>query len=118
MYQALALELDGHHRAALRETKAELMAHRSEFGVFSAARSSEIVDVVLLGPGHQACRAYLSAPGVVDPTWMKATLPELACGAMGGVDLAQRLARTEQRAVGVEPRQKAGERRKSKLEVG
>jgi AcrR family transcriptional regulator len=118
MYQALALELDGHHRAALRDTKAELMAHRLEFGAFSAARSSEIVDVVLLGPAHQACRPYLSAPGAADPTWMKATLPEPACGAVGGVDPAQRVAQTGQRAVGVEPRQQAGGTRKSRLEVG
>ncbi|WP_437276713.1 TetR/AcrR family transcriptional regulator [Sorangium sp. So ce375] len=123
MYQALALELDGHHRAALRETKARLkaeaMAHLSELGVFPGARSSEVmVDVVLLGPAHQACRVYLSAPGAVDPTWMRATLPELACGAMGKVDPARRAARTGQRAAGVEPRQRAGGRRKGKREIG
>lgn len=123
MYQALALELDGHHRAALRETKArlkaEVIAHLSELGVFSGARSSEVmVDVVLLGPAHQACRAYLSGSGAVDPTWMKATLPELACAAMGKVDPAQRAARTGRRAAGVEPSQRAGERRKGKLEIG
>ena len=67
------------------------MAHLSELGVFPGARSSEVmVDVVLLGPAHQACRVYLSAPGAVDPTWMRATLPELACGAMGGEDRAAR----------------------------
>ncbi|KYF75376.1 hypothetical protein BE18_12600 [Sorangium cellulosum] len=87
MYQALALELDGHHRAALRETKArlkaEMTAHLAELGVLSGGRSSEVmVDVVLLGPAHQACRAYFSAPGAVDPAWMKATLPDLACAAL------------------------------------
>ncbi|WP_437764555.1 TetR/AcrR family transcriptional regulator [Sorangium sp. So ce281] len=119
MYQALALELDGHHRAALLETKARLksesMAHLSGLGVFSGARSCEVmvmVDVVLLGPAHQACRAYLSAPGAVDPAWMKATLPELACAAMGKVDPAKRATRTGRRAAGVEPRQQAGGRRK------
>ncbi|KYF93756.1 hypothetical protein BE20_08430 [Sorangium cellulosum] len=86
MYQALALELDGHHRAALRETKArlkaEMTAHLAELGVLSGGRSSEVMVDVLLGPAHQACRAYFSAPGAVDPAWMKATLPDLACAAL------------------------------------
>ncbi|WP_437577671.1 TetR/AcrR family transcriptional regulator [Sorangium sp. So ce887] len=123
MYQALALELDGHHRAALRDTKArlkaEVMAHLAELGVFSGARSSEVmVDVVLLGPAHQACRSYLSAPGAVDPRWMKAALPDLACGALARVEPARRAARTGQRADGVEPRQQAGGGRKSKPSRG
>lgn len=83
MYQALALELDGTHRAAVRATKqrlkAELMAHLTELGVFTGARVPELtLDVVLLGPAHQACRIYLSNTGAVDPKWMKTTLPELA----------------------------------------
>ncbi|WP_437794320.1 TetR/AcrR family transcriptional regulator [Sorangium sp. So ce693] len=122
MYQALALELDGHHRAALRETKARLkaetVAHLSELGVLSGACSSEaMVDVVLLGPAHQACRAYLSGSGAVDPTWMKETLPELACAAMGKVDPAQPAARTGRRAAGGEPSQRAGGRRRGKPEI-
>ncbi|AUX38893.1 TetR family transcriptional regulator [Sorangium cellulosum] len=125
MYQALALELDGHHRAALRDTKArlkaEMMAHMTELGVFSGAGSSgssgssEVMfDVVLLGPAHQACRVYLSASGAVDPAWMRAMLPELACGALAAVEPAARAARRGRRGAGAEPAQKPGGRRKSK----
>lgn len=88
MYQALALELDGHHRTALRAAKAqlkvEMMAHLDKLGVFTGERSPELlVDVVLLGPAHQACRSYFSSPGDVDPRWMKATLPDLAWRSVG-----------------------------------
>ncbi|WP_437967493.1 TetR/AcrR family transcriptional regulator [Sorangium sp. So ce260] len=119
MYQALALELDGHHRAALRDEKArlkaEVTAHLSGLGVFSGARSSEVmVDVVLLGPAHQACRLYLSAPGAVDPAWMKATLPDLACGALARVEPAPRAARSAQRDGVADPAQRSGVRRKRK----
>ncbi|WP_437812924.1 TetR/AcrR family transcriptional regulator [Sorangium sp. So ce1078] len=119
MYQALALELDGHHRAALRDEKArlkaEVTAHLSELGVFAGARSSEVmVDVVLLGPAHQACRLYLSAPGAVDPAWMKATLPDLACGALARVEPAPRAARSGQRAGVADPAQRPGVRRNRK----
>ncbi|WP_437676885.1 TetR/AcrR family transcriptional regulator [Sorangium sp. So ce131] len=121
MYQALALELDGHHRAALRETKArlkaEMMAHMTELGVFPGAGSSGsaavMLEVVLLGPAHQACRSYLSAPGAVDPAWMKATLPELACGALATVEPAARAERKGRRADGAAPARKPGGRRKS-----
>lgn len=119
MYQALALELDGHHRAALLDTKARLkadmMAHLAKLGVLSGARSSEVMaDVVLLGPAHQACRAYFYAPGAVDPAWMKATLPDLACGALATLEPAPRAARTRERAGVVEPIQPSGGRRKGK----
>lgn len=88
MYQALALELDGQHRAELRASKARLkaglLARLTELGVLSGPLASEVMlDVVLLGPAHQACRAWLSAPGSVDPKWMKATLPELAWRSAG-----------------------------------
>ncbi|AGP40131.1 TetR/AcrR family transcriptional regulator [Sorangium cellulosum] len=123
MYQALALELDGHHRAALRDEKArlkaEVTAHLTELGVFSGARSSEVVlDVVLLGPAHQACRLYLSARGAVDPAWMRATLPDLACGALATVEPAARAARTGKGAGAAEPAQEPGGRRKSKPSRG
>ncbi|WP_437589769.1 TetR/AcrR family transcriptional regulator [Sorangium sp. So ce1000] len=115
MYQAVALELDGHHRAALLDKKArlkaEVIAHLSALGVSSGAGSAEVmVDVVLLGPAHQACRMYLSAPGAVDPAWMKATLPELACGAMARVEPAPRAARSGEGAAGVEPPPRPGGR--------
>ncbi|HWK88964.1 MAG TPA: TetR/AcrR family transcriptional regulator [Longimicrobium sp.] len=83
MYQALALELDGEHRGALKalktRLKAEMAAHLAELGVFEGMQPSELMlDVVLLGPVHQACRLYVSSPGSVDPKWMLATLPDLA----------------------------------------
>ena len=83
MYQAIALELDGEHRGTLRalkmQLKEEMVAHLTGLGVFEATRPPELtLDVVLLGPVHQACRMYLSSPGSVDPKWMRATLPELA----------------------------------------
>jgi len=83
MYQALALELDGEHRAALRAVKAALKAemtgHLTDLGVFAGTRPSEAtLDVVLLGPVHQACRLWLSSPTSIDPKWMRAVLPDLA----------------------------------------
>jgi len=88
LYQGLALELDGEHRAALRASKARLkagmMAHLAGLGVFTKAGPPEVmVDVVLLGPAHQACRAYFSAPGSVDPAWMRRALPDLAWRSVG-----------------------------------
>ncbi|WP_438025674.1 ATP-binding protein [Sorangium sp. So ce233] len=92
--------------------------HLAELGVFSGARSSEVMlDVVLLGPAQQACRAYLSAPGVVDPAWMRATLPDLACAALARVEPAGRGARAARAGNGaeaVEPPKKPGGRSKSK----
>jgi hypothetical protein len=65
IYQALALELDGGHRTELCAVKArlkqELHAHLAELGLFAGVRSPELtLDVVLLGPTHQACRAYFA----------------------------------------------------------
>lgn len=82
MYQALALELDGGHREALRDTKARLLealvAHLIRLEVLPGPHASMLVDVVLLAPTHQACRSYLSVPGSVEPKWMRSTLPKLA----------------------------------------
>jgi AcrR family transcriptional regulator len=82
MYQAMALEL-GEGREALLARKAELQ--RSVFehlARFTAAGElpnwpPQALDVVLLGPSHDACRRYLSGADL-DPGWMRATLPELA----------------------------------------
>lgn len=83
LYQALALELDGGHRAKLRAKKLELrerlFSHLHALGVTPPGRPGEaFIDVVLLGPAHQACRAYFANPASVEPKWMLATLPELA----------------------------------------
>jgi hypothetical protein len=68
IYQALALELDGGHRAELRAAKArlkqELHAHLTELGLFAGVRSPELtLDVVLLGPTHPG------VPGVLRRAW-------------------------------------------------
>jgi hypothetical protein len=36
-----------------------------------------LLDVVLLGPSHEACRRFL-AGAPLDPEWMRTTLPSLA----------------------------------------
>jgi AcrR family transcriptional regulator len=83
MYQAMSLELGADTAERLRARKDELLApiaaHVARFvaaGELPAWSVLEL-DVVLLGPSHEACRRYLSgAP--LDPRWMKATLPRLA----------------------------------------
>ena len=83
MYQALALDLDGDHRAELRLTKERLKmqinAHLGKLGIVSdSAAADGMIDVVLLGTTHQACRSWLSSPHAVDENWMKRVLPKLA----------------------------------------
>jgi AcrR family transcriptional regulator len=82
MYRALALDLDHGHRDELRalkdQLKADLSAHLVRLGVSEGAAAPDAIDVILLGVTHQACRAWLSAPGRLDPQWMKAMLPALA----------------------------------------
>lgn len=79
MYRALALDLDGDHRSDLRARKdklrAELVAHLASVGIGS---DDGMLDIVLLGTTHQACRTWLTMPGIVDAAWMSRTLPELA----------------------------------------
>jgi len=83
MYQALALELDGGHREALRATKdrlkADLSAHLQALLVLPESPLAEgLIDIVLLGVTHQACRAWTSAHHQMDRGWMKRELPRLA----------------------------------------
>lgn len=82
MYQALALDLDGDFRAGLRATKeqlkADLCAHLAKLGVLAETAAPMLLDVVLLGITHQACRTWLTAPQLLDKRWMKKTLPTLA----------------------------------------
>jgi AcrR family transcriptional regulator len=83
MYRALALDLHDEHRDELRATKnelkAEMTAHLVRLGVLASNRSAEgMIDVLLLGTTHQACRAWVSAPGTIDARWMKEKLPGLA----------------------------------------
>jgi AcrR family transcriptional regulator len=78
MYQAMALELAAGERDALMAAKDELKA--PVFGHlerFMPGRHALALEIVLLGPSHEACRRYL-AGGDLDPDWMRSTLPELA----------------------------------------
>lgn len=98
MYQALALDLHGGYREELLRTKeqlkSELIAHLTMLGALGDAAPAEgLLDVVLLGMTHQACRVWLSAPGAIDKQWMKKRLPELAwqtARAIGGRKQAAR----------------------------
>lgn len=89
MYQAIALEIDAEDRAELLELKRTLKQPIFEHLARLGARdlpgwSSTQIELVLLGPSHEACRRWL-AGGDVDPAWMRATLPELAWRSIAGV---------------------------------
>jgi len=82
MYQALTLDLVGDYREGLRATKEQLKAdidtHLTKLLATRSTAAPEMVDVVLLGITHQACRTWLLAPQYLDKKWMKKMLPELA----------------------------------------
>jgi AcrR family transcriptional regulator len=83
MYRTLALGIDEGHREALRTTKEQLKAalgaHLRKLHVIADDPGAEgMIDMVLLGLTHQACRTWLTTPDLVDPKWMKRMLPELA----------------------------------------
>ncbi|EAU68182.1 TetR/AcrR family transcriptional regulator [Stigmatella aurantiaca] len=83
MYQATALEFDAGAQEALQARKAEMLApvvlhlHRFVSGGTLPAWTPLELDVVLLGPSHEACRRFL-AGAPLDPGWMRATLPRIA----------------------------------------
>jgi AcrR family transcriptional regulator len=83
MYQATALEFEARAAEALQARKAELLAPVvRHFGRFITEGKLPpwpplLLDVVLLGPSHEACRRFL-AGAPIDPEWMRATLPRLA----------------------------------------
>jgi len=83
MYQAMALELGADAAEALQARKAELLAPIVlHLGRFISEGTLPpwpplVLDVVLLGPSHEACRRFLGgAP--LDPQWMRDMLPQLA----------------------------------------
>jgi hypothetical protein len=79
----LAVEFSSSGGKHLRAEKAKLLG--PVLDVFSRhiargtlpAWSPIQLDVVLLGPSHEACRRYL-AGAELDPDWLRETLPELA----------------------------------------
>jgi AcrR family transcriptional regulator len=83
MYQAMSLGLEAAAMDALQARKAELLTplvtHLAQF-----VRSGELprwsplaLDVVLLGPSHEALRRFLGG-AALDPRWMRSHLPKLA----------------------------------------
>ncbi|MEW5848242.1 MAG: TetR/AcrR family transcriptional regulator [Myxococcota bacterium] len=89
MYQLMSTGLAARHERALARHKelhlAPVAAHVGTF-IRSGALPSWpplLLDVVLLGPTHEACRRYLvGAP--IDPEWMRSTLPTLAWRSISG----------------------------------
>ncbi len=83
LYQATSLDFGAAANESLQARKAELLApvvaHLSAFIAAGALPPWPplALDVVLLGPSHEACRRYF-AGAPLDPAWMRATLPRLA----------------------------------------
>lgn len=83
MYQAMSLELGADAANTLQARKAELLTpvvlHVQRFIASGSLPPWPplMLDVVLLGPSHEACRRFL-AGAPLDPEWMRATLPPLA----------------------------------------
>ncbi|WP_233278305.1 TetR/AcrR family transcriptional regulator [Myxococcus stipitatus] len=83
MYQAMAVELGTDAAEVLLARKAELLAPIVQHVARFVSEGSLppwpplLLDVVLLGPSHEACRRFLGgAP--LDPVWMRSQLPKLA----------------------------------------
>jgi AcrR family transcriptional regulator len=83
LYQAVGLEFDDEARQTLEREKERalepVVRHLAPFvasGKLPPYRPIEL-DIVLLGPSHEACRRYLAGASL-DPTWMRATLPRIA----------------------------------------
>lgn len=84
MYQAMAREvLEADDVATLAAEKAAMLRpvvdHMTRFIVAGALPrwSPIMLDVVLLGPSHEACRRLLGGADL-DPAWMRGALPGLA----------------------------------------
>ncbi|MEZ4449107.1 MAG: TetR/AcrR family transcriptional regulator [Nannocystaceae bacterium] len=90
LYQAMSLEvLPAAEVAALVDAKARLLApivaHFTRFIAEGALPpwSPTMLDVVLLGPSHEACRRFLGG-AELDPAWMRGVLPGLAWRSLAG----------------------------------
>jgi AcrR family transcriptional regulator len=79
MYQAMAVELGGDSRATVLAAKGELKRplfdRLARFDLPDWPPS--VLEFVLLGPAHEACRRHLAGEDV-DVDWLRAHLPELA----------------------------------------
>ncbi|HEU4538227.1 MAG TPA: TetR/AcrR family transcriptional regulator [Polyangiaceae bacterium] len=83
LYQATSLDFGADANEALQARRSELfsplvapMNRLIAEGALPPWPPSSL-DVVLLGPSHEACRRFL-AGAPLDPAWMRATLPRLA----------------------------------------
>jgi len=83
MYEAMGLDLGPEVQQPLQARKAVLLEPIAQhLGTFIARGelprwSPLALDVVLLGPSHEALRRYL-AGAPLDPAWIRETLPRLA----------------------------------------
>ena len=83
MYQATAIEHDPIAREVLMTKKAQMLAPLvAHFAPFVASRelppwSPTILDIVVLGPTHEACRRML-AGATIDVEWVRKNFPKLA----------------------------------------
>lgn len=83
MYQAMTLELGAEHAGALAASKSQLLApvvaHLTPFMRAGALPrwAPPVLDVVLLGAAHEACRRLL-AGAPLDTDWLRRTLPLVA----------------------------------------
>ncbi|RJS15434.1 TetR/AcrR family transcriptional regulator [Corallococcus sp. H22C18031201] len=83
MYQAMSLELGARVAEPLQVKKAELLApivqHLTPFIATGKLPPwpPPMLDVVLLGPSHEACRRFLGGADL-SPEWMRGELPRLA----------------------------------------
>jgi AcrR family transcriptional regulator len=83
LYQATALEYEPAARDALMQRKSEmlapLVAHLIPFVEAGELPrwSPTILDLVVLGPTHEACRRILAGADI-DPVWIRKNLPKLA----------------------------------------
>lgn len=83
MYQATAIEFDAAARQTLAARKAEMLAPLAAHLTPFIARgelprwSPAAIDVVVLGPSHEACRRILAGADL-DVAWIRSTLPQIA----------------------------------------
>lgn len=92
MYQAMTLEargLSAASRARLVGEKGRALAPvLAHFAPFVAQRtlpawSPTLLDVVLLGPAHEALRRWLAGAAELDPATLRRILPDLAVRSLG-----------------------------------
>lgn len=86
MYEAVGLRFSATLQARIvkrkREAMAPLLARLKPFAKELPRWDVEILDVVLLGPSHEACRRWLLGADF-SPAWLRKNLPALAWQSLG-----------------------------------